>query len=425
MKNVLNKQTFAWALYDWANSAYATIVLAVFFQILFSNYWFVDSGYTNTTTPLGIANAIASLFIVVLAPVLGAIADRGGLKKRFLTIFAFVGIIFTTALYFVTQGEWLLALVVYVVSRIGFAGANVFYDSLIVNVSPRNKLDIVSALGFSFGYLGGGLVLLIAVLFHQFQEFFGFSSVTQANLASFVLVAIWWALFSIPLLKIVREPEVTVEETTGSAIRDGISQLVATFREIRQLRVVFLFLLAYWFYIDGVDTIVIMAVDYGKRLNFTDSHLVFALLITQFVGFPAAILYGMFGERIGAKNGILVAIVVYIVITLWGYYMDNVAEFYFLAAAVGLVQGGVQSLSRSLFASIIPANKSAEFFGFYNMIGKFAAVLGPLLMALVSGLTGSPRLAILSIILLFFIGGLFLLKVNIKEGMTIARELEQ
>jgi MFS transporter, UMF1 family len=424
MKDLFNRRTLSWALYDWANSAYATIVLAVFFPLVFSNYWFAGSGSENSTTPLGIANSVAGLVIVLLAPVLGAIADKGGIKKKFLFAFAAIGVVFVSSLFFVEQGEWLLALCVYALAGIGFAGANIFYDALIVDVSARDKFDIVSAFGFAAGYLGGGLTLVIAIAFTTTPETFGFAGRDQAMLASFILVGLWWAVFSIPLFLGVKESQIDSDIRFTQAVTGGIEQLLATFKEARRLRIVWLFLLAYWFYIDGVYTIIRMAMDYGVRLEFDQISLVWAFLITQFIGFPAAIAYGKLGEKIGAKTGIVIAIGVYIAVTIYGYFMDVVAEFYVLAIVIGLVQGGVQSLSRSLYARIVPANKAAEFFGFYNIMGKFATVLGPLLVAMVSGFTGDPRLAILSIIVLFAIGGILLLFVDEAEAQRVARELE-
>jgi UMF1 family MFS transporter len=424
MKDLLNSRTLSWALYDWANSAYATIVMAVFFPLVFSNYWFAGSGSENSTTPLGIANSVASLVIILLAPALGAIADTGGIRKKFLLVFASMGILFAVTLYFVEQGEWLLALCVYAMAGIGFAGANIFYDALIVDISPRNKFDLVSAFGFAAGYLGGGLALVIAIAFTTTPETFGFADTEQAMLASFVLAGLWWAVFSIPLFVGVRENRIDSDIRFTQAVAGGIEQLLATFREVRRLKVVWLFLLAYWFYIDGVYTIIRMAMDYGVRLEFDQISLVWAFLITQFIGFPAAIAYGKLGEIIGARAGILITIGVYIAVTIYGYFIDVVAEFYALAIVIGLVQGGVQSLSRSLYVRIIPPRKSAEFFGFYNIMGKFATVLGPLLVAMVSGFTGDPRLAILSIIGLFVIGGVLLLLVDEVEGQRVAREMD-
>jgi UMF1 family MFS transporter len=423
MKHLLNKRTFAWAMYDWANSAYATIVMAVFFQLLFSDYWFTEPG-GNSTTPLGIANAVGSLVVVILAPILGAIADRGGLKKHFLFFFTVIGVLFTCALYFVHAGDWMLALTIFVLGGIGFSGANVFYDAMLVDVTSKDKFDIVSSVGYGLGYLGGGLVLVIGILFYAKKDWFGFTSDTQAQLASFILTGIWWALFSLPLLFAVKEPRTRHEESIATAIGHGLRQITQTFREIRNLKVVFLFLGAYWLYIDGVDTIMRMAADYGKRLGFADTDLILALLITQFVGFPAAIIYGKFGEKFGTKYALLLAVMVYMGVTIYGYFMDEVRDFYILAITVGLVQGGIQSLSRSMYARIIPKNKSAEFFGFYNMLGKLAAVLGPLLMAIVSHMSGSARLSILSVIILFVIGGILLIFVNEAEGQRMVKELE-
>ena len=423
MKHLLNKRTLSWALYDWANSAYATIVMAVFFQLLFSDYWFREPG-GNSTTPLGIANAVSSLVIVLLAPILGAIADRGGLKKHFLFFFTIIGVLFTCALYFVQAGEWVLALTIFVLGGIGFSGANVFYDAMLVDVTTKEKFDIVSSFGYGLGYLGGGLVLVIGILFYAKKDWFGFTSNEQAQLASFILTGIWWALFSLPLLFAVKETRTRHKDSIPNAVRHGLRQLAQTFAEIRNLKVVFLFLAAYWLYIDGVDTIMRMAADYGKRLGFADSDLILALLITQFVGFPAAIIYGKLGENFGTKYALLVAVAVYIGVTVYGYFMDEVRDFYILAITVGLVQGGIQSLSRSMYARIIPRDKSAEFFGFYNMLGKLAAVLGPLLMAVVSQLTGSARLSILSVIILFVIGGGLLLFVDEAEGQRMVKELE-
>jgi UMF1 family MFS transporter len=425
VKYLFDRQTLSWALYDWANSAYATIVMAVFFPLVFSNYWFAGSGSENSTTPLGIANSGASLLIILLAPVLGAIADKGGMKKKFLFVFAATGILFVASLYFVGQGEWLMALCVYVLAGIGFAGANIFYDALLVDISPKNKLDVISAFGFAAGYLGGGLALVVAIAFTTVPENFGFADREQAMLASFVMVGLWWAVFSIPLFLGVEESPVDSELGFTQAISGGIDQLLATFREVRRLRVVWLFLLAYWFYIDGVYTVIRMAMDYGVRLQFDQVSLVWAFLIVQFVAFPAAIAYGRIGEKIGARAGILIGIGVYIGVTIYGYFISIVAEFYALAIAIGLVQGGVQSLSRSLYARMIPVHRSAEFFGFYNIMGKFATVLGPLLVAMVSGATGDPRLAILSIIVLFVVGGILLLSVDETEGQRVAREIDE
>lgn len=416
------KKIVSWALYDWANSAFATTVMAGFFPVFFKQYWSAGRQVAVSTFHLGAANSAASIVIALLAPILGAIADRGSSKKKFLLFFASMGIVMTGSLYFVERGDWEIAILLYVLAAVGFSGGNIFYDSLIVNVSTEEKLDFVSALGFSLGYLGGGLLFTLNVLMTLMPHSFGLSDATQAVRISFISVAIWWALFSIPLLLFVEEPKDEKPRNGQNVITAGFRQFWATFAKIRRLRVAFLFLIGYWLYIDGVDTIIRMAVDYGLSLGFSSKSLLTALLLTQFVGFPAAIAFGKLGERLGPKTGIYIALVIYLGVTVYATFMHRQFEFYVLAAVVGLVQGGVQSLSRSLYARIIPHSQSAEFFGFYNMLGKFAAVIGPLLMGWVSLLGGHPRYSILSISLLFVCGGGILYFVDEKEGRRLAKE---
>ncbi len=420
----LDRQVIAWAMYDWGNSAFAVVMLTAFFPPFFKQYLSTDLDATTSTFWLGVANATASMIIVLLAPILGAIADAGSSRKKFLLSFAVLGIITTFMLVYADKGDWSFGLLLFVMATVGFMGANVFYDALIMTVAPENKLDFISGLGYAMGYLGGGLLLAFDVAMFLLPEKFGFDNSTQAIQASFVTVSIWWALFSLPLLFFVKEKQARVKLSLGQSITSGAGQLLGTFQQIRKLKVVMLFLLAYWLYIDGVDTIIRMAVDYGLSIGFDTSNLITAILITQFVGFPAAIAFGIIGERIGAKYGILIAIAVYIAVTIWAFWMDNVYEFYGLAIVVGLVQGGVQSLSRSFYARIIPASKSAEFFGFYNMLGKFAAVLGPLIMGVVGLLTRDSRLAILSVVILFIAGGALLWFVDEQQGRRMAQQLE-
>jgi UMF1 family MFS transporter len=419
------KKVISWAFYDWANSAFATTVIAGFFPVFLKQYWSLDVDVTLSTFRLGAANSLASLIIVALAPILGAIADRGGAKKKFLLFFAMMGIVMTGSLFLVAGGNWPLAVLLYMFGIIGFSGSNIFYDSLIVDITGPQKVDFVSALGFAMGYLGGGLLFALNVFMTLRPELFGLEGPAAAIRISFILVAIWWALFSIPLFLFVKEPVVRDKSTGWHAIVSGFHQLRATFVEIRRLRIVFLFLLGYWLYIDGVDTIVRMAVDYGLSLGFDSNSLILALLITQFVGFPSALAFGKIGEKFGPKTGIFIGIFVYIAVTTWAFFMTSVTEFYALAVAIGLVQGGIQSLSRSFYTRIIPSNKSAEFFGFYNMLGKFAAVIGPVLMGWVGVVFGDPRMGILSIIVLFATGALLLFFVNEEEGNRMAKALEK
>ena len=421
MKN--KKQVFSWALYDWANSAYATTVMAGFFPIFLKQYWSTGAEVTESTFQLGLANSLAGIFVVILAPVLGAIADRSQAKKRFLLFFAVMGMTMTSGLFLVEQGDWPLAIMLYVLATLGFMSGNVFYDSLIVDICEEDKRDRVSALGYAFGYLGGGLLFSLNVAMTLWPEFFGFADKAQAVRVAFVSVAVWWAVFSLPVFFFVKESKSDQKIVEKGAIIAGFKQLAGTFREIRRLRVVSLFLLAYWLYIDGVDTIVRMAVDYGMSIGFDSNSLIVALLITQFVGFPATLCFGFLGEKIGTKTGIMIGIATYIVIVVWAYFMDNVNEFYMIAIIIGLVQGGIQALSRSFYSRIIPANKSAEYFGFYNMWGKFAAIIGPVMVGWVGIMTGSSRVGILSIVILLILGAVILSFVNEEQGKRMAQEL--
>ncbi|CAN5119470.1 MFS transporter [soil metagenome] len=423
MKSVLfEKPVVSWALYDWANSAFATTVIAGFFPVFFKGYWSADTEATITTFRLGVANGIASLVIALFAPVIGAIADRGSARKKFLFTFTALGIVMTSGLYFVAAGAWPVAAALFVFASMGFAGANIFYDSLLVDVARRDKYDLVSAYGFSLGYLGGALLFLVNALMTIYPHRFGLADQAQAVRIAFLSVAGWWLVFSLPLLFFVHEGRPPEAPGPTRAVRDGLAQLAATFREARGLRDVFLFLLAYWLYIDGVNTVIKMAVDYGLSLGFPVNSLLIALLVTNVVGFPAALVFGWLGERFGTRRGILVAIGIYIAVTIWAVFLSSVTEFYAMAVAIGLVQGGVQSLSRSLFARLIPEDKSAEFFGFYNMVGKFAAVLGPFLVAGFAYTTGSSRAAIFSIVILFVAGGWLLTRVDAGGRGETVRE---
>lgn len=422
-KIVTDRRVFAWAMYDWANSAFATVVMAGFFPIFFKQFWSTGVDASSSTFHLGVANSLASLVIVAVAPVLGAIADQGNARKQFLLLFSSLGIFMTAALFWLAAGQWQMAMAVFVSGTIGFMGANVFYDSLIVDVADEQDYDEVSAFGFALGYLGGGLMFAFCVLMTRRPEWFGLANTEIAVRWSFLLAAGWWAVFSIPLFLYVKDRESRTPDISRRVVLLGFAQLAKTFKQIRHLKMVGLFLLAYWMYIDGVDTIVRMAVDYGLSLGFDQGNLIMALLLTQFVGFPAAIVFGRIAQKIGTKRGLFLGIAVYIAITVWASRMQEVWEFYGLAVTIGLVQGGIQALSRSFYARIIPADKAAEFFGFYNVLGKFAAVIGPLLVGTISLLTENPRLSILSILLLFVCGAGLLYFVDEQRAHLAAQSL--
>ena len=416
------RAVWSWAFYDWGNSAYSTTVMAGFFPLFFKEYWADPHNPNQSTFYLGMANSIASIVVASLAPLLGSIADQGSAKKKFLTFFAFLGVIMTGGLWMVSQGNWQMAVLFYVMATIGFASGNVFYDSLLPGLASEERVDVVSSLGFGLGYLGGGLLFLVNVFMYLKPEIFGISDGATAIKLSFLSVAVWWAVFTIPLILFVPEPKNYDSVKIKNAIQMGWIQLIQTFKEIRNMKVVGTFLLAYFFYIDGVDTIIKMAVDYGMSLNFSGESLIIALLIVQFVAFPAALVYGRLGSKVGAKTAIMIGIIAYSFITFLGYFITKAWHFYVLAILIGLFQGGIQALSRSLYTRIIPAEKSAEFFGFYNMLGKFAAIIGPALMGTISLVTGSARLGILSILLLFILGAFFLNKVDLDEGKRLAAD---
>jgi len=435
---------WGWAMYDWANSAFATTVMAGFFPVFFKKYWSLGSDVNQSTAMLGFGNSLASLIVALMAPFLGAIADKGSLKKKFLIFFAYLGVLMTAGLYLVEKGDWMMAVFVYVMGVIGFSGANIFYDSLLPSVADEHKIDSVSSLSYAMGYLGGGILFFLNVFMTLRPEFFGLSNASEAVRWSFVTVALWWGIFTIVTIVWVDEPKIERSKIQGSSVTEGINQLFKTFKEIRHLKTVLLFLLAYWFYIDGVDTIVKMAVDYGMSIGFESNDLIVALLIVQFVGFPAALIFGRLGEKWGVRKSIFLAIAIYICITFWGMMMRERYEFYILAIVIGLVQGGIQALSRSYYSRLIPKKQSAEYFGFYNMLGKFAAIIGPALIGIVglwareALMPESPsaeqilevgqqasRLSIASVVILFVVGAILLFFVDEEKGKEKAKYLNQ
>jgi len=407
------KAIWSWGLYDWANSAFATTVMAGFFPVFFKQYWSAGADPTLSTARLGLANSVAGIMVALLAPLLGAIADQGSIRKKFLFFFAALGVVMTSGLYLVSRGQWQFAALLFVLATVGFSGGNIFYDSLLPGVASEKKMDSISALGFSLGYLGGGLLLALNISMILKPSFFGLADTAAAVRTSFLMVAVWWTLFSVPLFLFVKEPKKTACRNQGMLLA-GFQELRQTFQIVRKFKVLLFFLLAYWFYIDGVYTIVRMAVDYGLAIGLAANDLLLALLITQLVSFPAAILFGYLGSRFGTKRAIFIAIGVYCAVTIWAAFMHSKHEFYLLAITIGLVQGGIQALSRSFYAKLIPAEKSAEYFGFYNMVGKFAAILGPaliggvglLLKTLGTSSDLASRLSITSIALLFITGGI-------------------
>ncbi|MBM0108732.1 MFS transporter [Steroidobacter sp. S1-65] len=423
---LITKKVFAWALYDWANSSFATTVMVVFFPLFFKQYLTADQDATTSTFWLGIANGVSSFVLAVMAPWLGAMADRGSAHLRFLAAFTAIGVIPTAMLAFVGVGQWQAAALLFAVASLGFWGGLIFYDSMLVKVAPPKRIDSVSGFGYALGYLGGALLLTVNVLMFAKPAMFGLASPEQAIRVSFVSVAVWWSLFAIPIFRAFPRTEDRAPIGAGRALREGFQELVRTFKEIRKFRAVILFLLAYWMYIDGVNTIMKMAVDYGLALGFPADSLISGILMIQFIGFPATLLFGALGDRISPLVGIFVGIGVYAAVTFYAVFMTSVSEFYVMAAAIGCVQGAVQAMSRSYYGRLVPAGRAGEFFGFYNMMGKFAAVLGPFLMGFTALLTGNSRMAILSVALLFAGGAIVLVfAARATRGATPATGLPE
>jgi len=416
MHYLKRKRVISWALYDWANSAFATTVMAGFFPLFFKSFWAADLSPAESTAVIGTTNSLAGLLIVLLAPFLGAYSDLGKFKKKFLAFFALLGVLSTGYLYFIPQGDWVIAASLYALAVIGFSGGNIFYDSLIASVSKQDQRNKVSSLGFSLGYLGGGLLFVINVLMYLNPAWFGLSSQSEAILWSFVSVAVWWAVFSLPLFMSVEEKSnAEISKGLFKTITEAFKAVASTLREIKKHKRVAIFLIAYWLYIDGVDTIVRMAIAYGSDIGLDASSMITALLLTQFVGFPATLVFGIFADKIGFKKILTIGISIYILISFYAYYMSTALEFYILAGTVGLVQGGIQAISRSFFSNIIPMNKEAQFFGFYNLVGKSAVFLGPVLVSWVALISGNPRFGILSLLFLFVPGLVLLWMVPDKE----------
>jgi UMF1 family MFS transporter len=417
----------AWALYDLANSAFQTTIIAAVFPIYYNRV--VSEGVEGAvaTSRFAWATVIAILIVALIAPLLGAIADYAALKKRLLAVFLGIGVTACVAMFWIERGDWPLALVLFIIGNVGVAGSIVFYESLLPHLVPEDQLDRVSSAGYAIGYLGGGVLLAINLLMIQRPALFGIPDAGTATRLAFVSVGVWWAVFSIPLFRHVPEPPRQLErdERPGaSLLGTGWQRLTETFHELRRYRQAFVMLIAFLVYNDGIQTMIRMATSYGSEIGLPQDAMISALLITQFIGVPCAFAFGAVAERIGAKTAVFGGLAVYGVITVLGYYMTTATHFLMLATLVGIVQGGTQALSRSMFASMIPRHKSSEFFAFFSVFERYAGVLGPAVFAWVVSQSGSGRNAILSVLLFFIVGAFILLFVDVEEGRRAARAAE-
>lgn len=419
-------QEISWILYDVGNSAFVLVIMTTLMPIFFKEIAAFKMPEAVATAYWGFANSGAALILALLAPVLGAFADYQGRKIRFFVIFLVIGLSFNLLLPFIGAGDWLICLLFYVMARVGWAGANIFYDAFIVDVTTPDQMDRISAHGYAWGYIGGVFPFLVIIgLILSATAATSHGLPADATRIGFVIVAVWWFIFSIPLIRNVRQRHFI--PPAEHPVSDGFRRLWRTFVNIRAHKQAFLFLIAYFFYIDGVDTIIVMSAAYGRDLGFSINQLIGVILFIQIIAFPFALLYGRLAFRFSAKPMLLAGIAVYFIITLLAFFLPDIADqrtrvmvFWLIAFLVGSSMGGIQAISRSFFARLIPPECSAEFFGFYNVFGKFAAITGPFLMGFVGMLTGHSRWGILSILLLFLAGAVVLMKVTVPDHLPTA-----
>jgi len=414
----------SWMMYDWANSAFSTTIAAAVLPVYFANVAAMGLADNLRTSYWAYTTTIALLIVAILGPILGTMADYQGSKKRFLAIFMALGVLGTGLLFFVGEGDYLLASAFYILASLGFSGSLVFYDSLLPHVARPDEIDRVSARGYGLGYLGGGLLLAVNLFMIMFlPDLLGIEDGTLMSRISFVTVAVWWAVFSIPVLRNVREPERRIlsgETVHENPITASFKRLARTFANLRRYRQLMIFILAFWLYNNGIGTIIYMASIYGKELQFSDVTVIGTLLMVQFVAFPFAFLFGWLAKRLGTKNSIFLSLAIYTGIAIGGFFMQKELHFWILGFFVATVQGGSQALSRSLIGRMMPKSQSAEFYSFFGVSEKIAGVLGPLVFGLASQFLGGGRLGIISLIIFFIIGAALLTRVNVEEGERVA-----
>ena len=421
MEKDRRKLILSWCLYDWANSAFAATIMAAVLPVFYSSIAGANLSKTMASSYWGYTNTIAMLIVASTAPILGALADHSGTKKRFLALFAGMGAVSTAMLVFVGRGDWFLASLLYIIGMVGFSGGNNFYDSLLPHVAGEKDIDRISSYGYALGYLGGGILLAFNLAMILKPHWFGIPDAEWGTRCSFLTVGAWWIIFSIPILKNVPEPPIVpIMGESTYPLRASIQRLSQTFHNLRQYQEAFKFLIAFWLYNDGIGTIISMAVIFGAEINIPQAHLIGSILAVQFIGIPFSILFGRLAGWMGTKRAIFLGLAVYTGISLGGYFIQTPLHFWILAVLVGFVQGGTQALSRSLFGTLIPKSRSAEFFSFLDVSSKFAGIIGPFVFGIVGQMTGSSRLSVVALVVFFIGGGALLLTVNEKEGRARA-----
>jgi UMF1 family MFS transporter len=420
MDEIAHKRAIrAWTMYDWANSTFATTIAAAVLPVYYSTVASKNLQPHEATSNWAFTTTIALVLVALLGPILGAMADFSGAKKRFMSVFVVVGVTGTALLYLVKSGDWFMASVFYIIGSIGFAGANVFYDSLLPHIAHEDEIDQVSSRGYAMGYAGGGILLAVNLVMIMFSPDHLTELMTRL---SFLTVSIWWLVFTIPLWRNVEEPprRILASEKGFNPVKASFSRLSNTFKEIKKYKELTKFIVAFWLYNNGIGTIIFMATIYGTELGFSSTTTIGTLLMVQFVAIPFAFLFGWLAKKIGTKRSILLSLLIYTLIAIGGYFLYKEIHFWLLGFAVATVQGGSQALSRSLFGRMMPKSKSAEFYSFFSVSEKIAGTVGPLLFGVVSRLMGGSRLSIVSLIIFFILGGLLLWQVKEKEGIAIA-----
>ncbi|WP_339303225.1 MFS transporter [Paenibacillus sp. FSL R5-0519] len=419
----MNKKAIkAWIMYDWANSAYATTVLAAVLPVFYASVAAATLDTDTAASYLAYTHSIGMLCVALLTPLLGTLADLSGRKGDFLRIFAIIGVLATLGFSAVGEGDWLLASALLIISTIGFAGGNTFYDAMLPDLVPVERRDMISSKGYAYGYIGGGLLFAVNMLMIQQPGWFGMSSTLAGTRLAFISVSLWWLLFSIPIFRHAprrpASPDLPGSWKGYAAV--GVRRLRQTFRQMRRFPQLIRMLVAFWFFNDGINTIILMATIYGTSIGIGTADLMLALLLTQFIGFPCTLLLGAWAQRWGAKRVLIFSLSVYICIVILGYFMTQAIHFYMLAGLVGVVQGVSQSTARSMFSNLMPAGRTGEYFGFVNITGKFSSIFGPFVFGYVGQITGSTRWGILSLIFFFVAGIAVLLTVNVQKGMQDA-----
>lgn len=422
---LVTREQRAWAWYDWANSAFFTTVVTAVFPGFYATYAAAGLEPAEATARFALVTTVAMAGIAIAAPILGAMADHSGSKKRMMAVFLAVGVAACASMAFIGEGDIGLASILFFLANIGVSGSIVFYDSLLPHVAKPAETDRVSAAGYAMGYIGGGTLLLVNLAWILQPQTFGFESSVSAIRASFVAVAVWWAVFSLPLFKVVREPAAQARpaDASGLAIVAALARLATTFREVRKYRNAFLFFIAMLLYQDGIQTIIRMAAVYGAEVGVEQTAQIAAFVMVQFLGIPFSFLFGSLGARIGTKRSIFIAIAVYALATVLAYFMTTVTHFFILAAMVATVQGGAQALSRAMFSRMVPGDRTSEFFGFFAVAERFATVLGPLVFTVSVTITGSSKTAVLAILGFFVAGAWVLSLVDEEAGIRAARRV--